>query len=235
MQSKSADKPWGIWCRDMYIPADFASRDWRETGFRFDGRRRTLTTAVVCHWTGGEGPPGAVYNTLLNHKSIVTAPDGQIIERAEPLSIHFVVDKDGIVYQMADTELRASHCAAHGLNSLSIGIEFINRGSALDVPARGAQRELVTEVIHDRKTKYWEMTVAQLRAGVKLTRTLCNLYGLPYRVPTDAAGEPVLYALPDSKMRVYTGVLGHAHAERKKLDPGLGILRAIHEAAHSAA
>ncbi len=215
-------KDWYIMCRGMAVPVDYAVRGWRETGFRFEGRHRSITTACVLHWTGGEGPPAQVYNTLLTHKNKLGQP--------EPLSIHFVVDKDGIVYQMADTELRAAHCVAHGMNSLSIGIEFINRGSGTELPSRGVPRDLVTESIHGRRIKYYEMTLAQLRTGVKLTRTLCNLYGLPLRVPRDEAGEPTLYALPESRLRTYTGVLGHAHAEAGKLDPGLGILRAIDEA-----
>lgn len=211
-----------VMCRDMAIPVDYAVRPWRETGFHFTGRNRRLTTSVVLHATASENPPAAVFHNLGAHKNKLGQP--------EPLSVHFCVDKDGVVYQMADTELRASHCAAHGLNSLSIGIEFVNRMTALDLPSRGTKRDRVTESIHHRRVTYYELTLAQLRVGVRLTRTLCNLYGLPYRVPLDEAGEPTLYALPESRLRVYTGILGHAHAEENKVDPGLGILRAIQEA-----
>lgn len=218
-------------CRGMPIPVDYAVRGWAETGFRFQGRSRTITTAIVLHATAAENPPATVYHNLANHAAYTTRGD-ETSKIPQPLSIHFVVDKDGIVYQMADTELRASHCAAHGLNNLSIGIEFINRMTTT-VPARGVERELVAEAIHHRRMRYYELLPAQIRTGVRLTRTLCNLYGLPYRVPLEA-GEPMLYALPEAKLRTYTGILGHAHAEENKVDPGLGILRAIADAARAA-
>lgn len=222
---KSKPRGWEIVCRGMDIPVDFPVRGFAETGFRFVGRHRAITSVIVNHWTGAENPPGVVYNSLSTHKNAFNAP--------EPLSIHFVVDWAGIVYQMADTELRGAHCRAQGLNGLSIGIEFIGRGSALDAPSRNVVRDLVEETLHGRRVKYYELTDAQTRTGVKLNRTLCNLYGLPFRVPVDADGRPHLSLLSDSQMRAFTGCVAHGHAEAKKIDCGLKLLRAIHEASLS--
>ncbi len=215
---------WHLICRGMKVDVDFPVRTYLETGWQFHGRSRVTCQVVVNHWTAAENPPSMVYTNMLNHAVFV---DGD--RNPQPLSVHFVVDKDGIVFQMADTELRAAHCKAHGLNSSSIGIEFIGRGTGLDLPSRGVERELVTESIQGRKTRYYELTLAQVRVGVKLNRELCRLYGLPLRVPVDKEGKPHLYALPDAAMRTFTGCIGHGHAEARKTDCGLALLRAIHD------
>lgn len=227
MQSKSADRQWGIWCRDMYIPADFATRDWKETGFRFEGRRRTRTQYCALHWTGGESPPGTVFTALETH-AVYKDVQGETKKVPEPLSIHFVVDQTGVVYQMADTELVCMHAASPGgfVNAHSIGIEFISRGSDLTKPSKGWTRPRVVEVIHGVKVPYDEMLPAQVRAGVQLVETLCKLYRLPMVVPE----------LPDGTVRLsrhpaiegFRGVIGHLHVPgTTKTDPGAGLLRAI--------
>lgn len=223
---KSSSKEWTLCCRGMYVPVDFPVRGWRETGFHFHGRSRAITNVVVNHWTGAENPPAAVYHNMSSHKNAFNAP--------EPLSVHFVVDWAGIVYQMADTELRGAHCRAHGLNATSIGIEFIGRGNALHNPSRSVVRNLVKETLHGQAVEYYELTEAQIRAGVKLNRMLCSLYGLPFRVPIDASSEPHLSLLSDNAIRSFTGCVAHGHAEAKKVDCGLGLLRAIHAASKAA-
>ncbi len=225
MQPTSKKSGWQLVCRGMQVDVDFPVRTYLETGWQFHGRSRATTNIIVNHWTAAENPPSMVYTNMLNH-AVFDASGGR---DPQPLSVHFVVDKDGIVFQMADTELRAAHCKAHGLNSTSIGIEFIGRGTAVDVPSRGVERPLVTESLQGRKTRYYELTPAQVRVGVKLNRELCRLYGLPLRVPLDKGGQPHLYALPEASIRSYTGCIAHGHAEAKKNDCGLALLRAIHQ------
>lgn len=223
---KGKIRGWEVVCRGMHVPVDFPVRGYSETGFRFHGRSRSITSHVVNHWTGAENPPATVYHNMLNAKNAYGAP--------EPLSVHFVVDWAGIVYQMADTELRGAHCRAAGLNGLSVGIEFVGRGTALDVPSRNVARDLVEETLHGRRVKYYELTDAQVRSGVKLNRTLCNLYGLPFRVPLDVEHRPHLSVMSEQAMRSFTGCVAHGHAEPKKVDCGLKLLRAIHEASLAA-
>lgn len=222
MQSKSGSK-WHLVCRGMKVDVDFAVRGWAETGLRFEGRNRVLCSVVVNHTTGAENPPAAVHHSMSTRRNANGDP--------EPLSVHFLVDKDGIVYQMADTELRASHCKAHGLNAVSIGIEYICRHTAIDVPSRGTQRTIAVDRIHGRPVRYYELTLAQMRAGLQLNRMLCSLYGLPFAVPLDASGQVISTEMSDLRLRSFRGCIGHLHAEQKKTDPGLGLLRAIRDAA----
>ncbi len=221
----TAASSWQIICRGLAVDVDFPVRGYVETGWRFHGRPRVRTAVIVNHWTAAENPPAAVYTNMLNHA--VYEDERKV---SQPLSVHFVVDKDGVVFQMADTEMRAAHCKAGGLNAASIGIEFIGRGTSVDLPSRGVERPLVTESLQGRRIRYYELTPAQVKVGVKLNRELCRLYGLPLRVPLDKAGQPHLYALSEDVLRTYTGCIAHGHAEARKNDCGLALLRALHQA-----
>lgn len=208
----SSSKRWQLVCRGLPIDVDFPVRTWAEHHLQWTGRHRTVTFVVVNHWTAAENPPAAVFANMTQKK----------------LSVHFIVDQGGVVYQTADTELRCAH--AGDMNAASIGIEFINRGSGTTTPNRGHARKLVTETIHGKRVRYFEFTEPQLRAAVKLNRALCGLYGLPLRVPLDDAGQPLARELVPHELAKYSGCLGHLHLESTKMDPGLGLLRALRDA-----
>jgi N-acetyl-anhydromuramyl-L-alanine amidase AmpD len=78
--------------------------------------------AIVMHATVGEAIPSL--NWLSNP--------------ASQASVHYLVDRDGTVYQMVSEELRAWHAGPsyyNGMNdwnSFSIGIEMVNRNDGID-------------------------------------------------------------------------------------------------------
>jgi hypothetical protein len=55
-----------------------------------------------------------------------------VLQNERGLSVHFILDNDGTIYQTLDL----AHCAFHanGMNETSIGIEMCNRGEAKDIP-----------------------------------------------------------------------------------------------------
>jgi hypothetical protein len=205
-------KRWQVVCRGLPIDVDFAVRGWADHGMQWSGRHRTLTAFIVNHWTGAENPPASVYANM----------------KQKGLSVHFIVDAAGVVYQMADTELRAAH--AGDVNATSIGIEYVNRGNAITNPNRGTPRKIVTATLQGKPARYCEMSEAQMRVGVKLNRLLCNLYGMELRVPLEADGTLILRELSSKELARFTGSIGHLHVEPFKLDPGEGLLRALRDA-----
>lgn len=201
--------------RGMPVDIGMRVRTWHETGFEFAGRARAWTGVVCCHWTGAENPAGAMYENMISRS---------VLGKKAPLSVHFCIDQRGDIYQMADTEMRGAH--APRVNSYSVGIEFVGRGTALKNPKRGFERDRVTEVIQGRKVTYDELLDAQVTAGVALIEKLCGLYGLPMKVPQDAKGDLVLKELSDPVLEAFRGVIGHCHCQGKD-DPGARLMRAI--------
>lgn len=194
---------------------------WRDTGFHFLGiTPRLKTRFVVNHWTASENSAADVYRHMAGHLSETG--------KAQPLSVHFIVDQAGAVYQCADADIRCAHAKERGGNTEGVGIEFINRGDGR-APEKGVLREPRTETIHGATVRYGAMTEAQEAAAIALNRALCTAYGLPMVCPLKGA-DIYPTVLPPPLLARFRGVLGHLHLDYGKRDPGLDLLRAIHAA-----
>jgi hypothetical protein len=202
--------------RGAQVPVPFDVVSYAESGLEFVGRPRVATKYCVAHWTGAENAPSAMYFNMLNRT---------INGKRAPLSIHLCVDQLGAIYQMADLETRCVH--AGDANAFSVGIEFIGRGNATHLPAKGIRRERVTETIQGVRVKYDELLPAQITSGVALLEALCDLYELPLRVPENVDHSVRAKALSADELGVFRGVIGHLHVQEGKTDPGLGLLRAV--------
>lgn len=187
-------------------------RTWHETGLLFDKLRpRKETGLITLHWTASENPPVQVHRNM----------------QAEGLSVHFVIDQFGIIWQMCDADRLCAH--AEGVNVRAVGIEMINRGTARDVPTRGVERPVRKERIFNQPVTYTGFTIEQQVACISLVRTLCTAYQLPMRVPLE--GNRVRATrMTKAELMAYRGVIGHLHAmppDRHKVDPGLAILEHV--------
>jgi N-acetylmuramoyl-L-alanine amidase len=111
---------------------------------------------------------GAVYNTFAND-----APDVELHELPGVCS-HFVVDKDGTIYQLVPLGIMCRHTV--GLNYTAIGIEHVGRSDA--------------QVLGNKR---------QLRASLKLTRWLRCRYAI---APKDVIGHNESLSSPYHRERV---------------------------------
>jgi N-acetylmuramoyl-L-alanine amidase len=86
---------------------------------------RMVPRVVVVHWTGGSTAKSA-WNTFAS----ATLGGRKYLQAAGALNVgaHFLVDRDGTIYQLLEEDRIARHCI--GLNHLSIGIENVGDGSA---------------------------------------------------------------------------------------------------------
>lgn len=202
-------------------------RTYQETGYAFPSRtRRSLTRMVIAHATAAENPPKEVHRNMLQHLSEQGRP--------QPLSVHFVIDQKGTIFQMMDTDARGAHCAgayeSFSPNAVSIGIEVIGRLTDWrKVPDKGVVRPRVIERIHGVDLVVDEMLRPQCEATANLCEALCRIYALPLRVPEDAQGEPLLAQLSEADAAKWSGCCGHLHMSGAKPDPGGLVLRAIQE------
>jgi hypothetical protein len=196
-------------------------RTWSATGMHFLTRMRLAETRwIVNHWTGAENSAEQCFDNMRRHVD----KDG----KPEPLSVHFIVDQLGEVYQCADVAARCSHARENGGNSWGVGIEIINRGHGT-TPSKGFERPRRTERIHRREVTYGEFYPAQISSVIALNAALCAALELPLRVPMKD-GDVYPTVLPPGYLGAYRGVLGHLHLDRGKPDPGLELLRRIHAA-----
>src|SRR5262249_17799830 len=83
-----------------------------------------------------------------------------VLHNERGLSVHFLIDNDGTIYQTLDLVDCAFQAA--GVNEISIGVELANRGDALRFPDeyRG-QRDKLTCRIHGHQFLAYEYTREQ--------------------------------------------------------------------------
>lgn len=165
------------------------------------------------------------------------------------LSVHFLIDVDGTIYQTLDLVDAAQHATT--ANSRSVGVELAGIGARaaggdrkefdrwyrrdaagktwLQLPAAAPVRyaggpirpDRVRGTIHRQALEQYDFTPEQYAALAKLTAALCRaLPRIACDFPQDAAGRLVTKKLPDAEIERFRGVLGHYHIQENKVDPG---------------
>jgi N-acetylmuramoyl-L-alanine amidase len=173
----------------------------------------------------------------------------QTLHDSRGLSIHFMLDLDGTIYQTLDVKERAWHATT--ANDRSVGIEIANigaypakdaapltrwyvvdgpEGARLKVLAgevrregtlRPARPEPVGGFLQGQKLWMYDLTPQQYDSLAKLTATLCTaLPRIRCDYPRSADGTLITGTLPEAQLSSFSGVLGHFHVQANKIDPG---------------
>ncbi|HEU4728076.1 MAG TPA: peptidoglycan recognition family protein, partial [Kofleriaceae bacterium] len=148
-----------------------------------------------------------------------------VLQNERGLSVHFLLDNDGTIYQTIDLGLMAYHAAEWNL--YSIGVELCNRGDALKEPnyykRTDPNRGTQLCKINGNTFKAFRYTDAQNDAFFRLCRELVKLLpNLATDYPQSSPGEQMWNTLPNaiSEREHYTGYIGHYHLTQQKWDPG---------------
>ncbi len=171
----------------------------------------------------------------------------KVLHDLRGLSVHFMLDVDGTIYQTLDLKESAWHATIS--NQRSIGVEIANIGAyadgekdpfdtwygkdeegvRLNLPDGhvrtpgfvGRPVRFVTGTIQGKKLRQYDLTPEQYDSLVKLTAALCRIFPkLKCDAPRDAQGVVIPHKLPDEDWRNYRGILGHYHVQTNKVDPG---------------
>ena len=176
-------------------------------------------TMIVTHW-----------DAALSAKSCYN-----ILKKRE-ISSHFVIDNDGTIYQMVDTQHVCWHAGNRAVNSCSIGIDFSNAyyTKYQDVYVKrgfGPRPVLKNSKVHGRKLKehlgYYPI---QIKAYKSLLTSLSEYYKIPLECPTEGDGNLMTSVSREVKMAKYEGVVCHYHLTNRKIDcAGLELAKIIED------
>ncbi|NOZ00823.1 MAG: N-acetylmuramoyl-L-alanine amidase, partial [Deltaproteobacteria bacterium] len=168
--------------------------------------RRVIQT-VVLHHDGAHSSRGC-YATLLNRG----------------FSTHFMIDRDGTVYQAADVADRTLH--AGGVNTDSVGIDLNNPADNLlthpDAEAPGRERSAV-RVINGVSYQSWNYTEEQYRSLIAVLRVLVEVLGIETVFPVGEDGRILYLVLDSPPASQFRGIQCHWHSSAEKWDPGPGL------------
>jgi len=160
---------------------------------------------------------------VVHHDGCPTSADCfHVLHDERGLSVHFLLDNDGTLYQTLDLVDVAHHAA--GVNEISIGVEMCNRGSvSLDGPDYykrkfGFNRDVIDCVVHNSRYHMWAYTPGQYMAMEALGKALARLFpNLPQVFP-EYNGNLLNTWMQEP--RGFAGYLGHFHITNNKWDPG---------------
>ena len=143
---------------------------------------------------------------------------------ARGLSVHFCIDNDGTIIQLMDTNNIAWH--ARGVNTTSIGVEVSSAVYTKYAKKYNPRRPVWKNVeCHGKQIgPILGFTDKQVRALKVLTKTICERYKIPLRVPENEKGELIKGVITTSEKhpkgwRKFKGVMAHYHLKKDKTDP----------------
>lgn len=136
------------------------------------------------------------------------------------LSIHFLVDVDGTIYQALDLRDQAWHATI--ANARSIGVEIANLGAyPPGSPEIAKAGERVRGAAQGRELEQPAFTRAQYESLAKLAAAVCAMFpGIEVEAPRDADGRVRTGVLAEPEWNAFHGILGHLHVQANKSDPG---------------
>ena len=139
------------------------------------------------------------------------------------LSVHFLIDNDGTIYQIMDTNDIAFHAGSRKVNNTSIGVEISNayypkyRESYI---TRGfGMRPLVKDAkVHGKTLEpHLGFYPVQIEAFKALAKTLNKIYDIPLVAPMEN-NQLVETIYNDAKNAKFKGVVSHYHVTKRKID-----------------
>ena len=161
----------------------------------------------VCHW-----------DVCLSSKSCY-----KVLEN-RGLSVHFLIDNDGTIYQTMDINDVAYHAGSRTWNNKSIGVEISNAyyPKHQDWYKRnvGEERPLITDaVVHGKKldpfTGFYPQQLDALKA---LMRAVNKATGIPLQAPLDRSKSTNTTVSKKAASGRFEGFVSHYHLTNRKID-----------------
>ncbi|MCC6680830.1 MAG: N-acetylmuramoyl-L-alanine amidase [Phycisphaeraceae bacterium] len=189
---------------------------------------------------GFEQLQGMVDQFVIHYDAAGTSPRCFSILEKRGLSVQFMLDIDGTIYQTMDLQHRAWH--ASEANSRSIGVEIANLGAFRDINTplfekwytrdmfgvrltpppgriyptlRPARPYPVQGEIQHRLLTQYDYTDAQYESLSHLTAALSRIFP-----KLELAWPQQDYVLSPQQFEQWHGLLGHHHITTSKVDPG---------------
>ena len=163
-------------------------------------------TMLVSHW-----------DVCLSSKSCFN------ILKKRKLSVHFLIDNDGTIYQLMDCNDIGFHAGNRKVNNNSIGVEISNAyypkyQNIYRTRGHGPRPKWKDVKVHDQTLEpFLGFYPAQQQAFQALAKALHRAYDIPLVTPMKG-DEPFKTIVPAVYKGTYKGVVNHYHVTKRKID-----------------
>jgi len=136
------------------------------------------------------------------------------------LSVHFLIDNDGTIYQTLDTKHIAWH--ASGVNYASVGVEISNAfykkfQSTYEKMGFGPRPLINDSIVHGKRLEehlgFYDVQIKALKA---LCKSLNNGAGIQLKTPSKSI--PRFTVVEEAENGIYQGVVHHYQITTNKID-----------------
>jgi len=152
------------------------------------------------------------------------------------ISVHFLIDNDGTIYQTLDMQHAAWHAGSSRANRASVGVEITNahylKYQDTYVEKGFGKRPVVEDAwVHGSKLDpFLGFYPKQLEALKALWKAIHGTTGIPYETPLNQQGETSSGYEQNVTYGDFSGFVSHYHVSKKKSDcAGLDIKKLLEE------
>lgn len=176
------------------------------SGFRriFEKREPSM---FVCHW-----------DVCLSSESCFK------VLQNRGLSVHFLIDNDGTIYQTMDINDVAYHAGSKTWNDKSIGVEISNayypKHQDWYVKQGLGERPIIDNaIVHGERLKpFTGFYPQQLEALKALAKAINKATGIPLKTPLDRSKQTNTTVSKKAASGQFEGFINHYHLTNKKID-----------------
>jgi hypothetical protein len=140
------------------------------------------------------------------------------------ISVHFLIDNDGTIYQTLDLQHAAWHAGSSRTNRPSVGVEITNayypKYQEWYVKNGFGERPIIDDAwVHGEKLDpFLGFYPEQIEAAKALWKAINGATGIPFETPTSQFGKTSTKYEQDVAYGSFTGFVSHYHISKGKID-----------------
>jgi len=177
------------------------------------------------HYYDYSGRPKRKIRYFVNHWDVcLSSTSCQNVLDKRGISVHFLIDNDGTIYQTLDMQHAAWHAGSARTNRPSVGVEISNayypKYQDRYVKSGFDPRPIIEDAwVHGSKLDpFLGFYPAQIEAVKALWKAINTATGIPYEAPVNQFGKTSTKYEQDVAYGSYTGFVSHYHISKAKID-----------------
>jgi len=216
----------------------------------YNGEFISIKWDKVVLWTergGLTSRPGSYYDytgrpkrgirLFVNHWDVCfSSRSCQSILDKRGISVHFLIDNDGTIYQTLDMQHGAFHAGKERVNRASVGVEISNayypKYQDVYIKRGFGERPIIEDawVHHAKLDPFMGFYPIQIEALKALWVAIHDGAGVEYTTPLNQFGKTSTIYEQSAAYTNYSGYVSHYHVNKKKIDcAGLDIKTLLEE------
>ena len=151
------------------------------------------------------------------------------------ISVHFLIDNDGTIFQTLDMQHGAWHGSSGRVNRASVGVEISNAyypkyQNWYEKRGFGERPTMNGVVVHGQKLpEFLGFYDVQIQAAQALWKAIESTTAVEYKTPLDNNGNTSTKYEQDVVYGKFAGIVSHYHCSKKKIDCGGMDIKALIE------